>query len=168
MKKKYICIILAIILALLVIFLSALILKDYLAVGSRPTKHFFVANDYAKVTKYTVYGTHLNIEGKISNLDEAINSDRFDFKLVYRSGKKSGKPDLLSRRSDHLFTNFNSVPKRCLKISNKFDDSLTNCILSSLNSDDLFCQIKSYLNDSHFSSFSPPIKNHKYRNYILK
>ena len=27
----------------------------------------------------------------------------FDFNLVYRAGKKSGKPDILSRRSDHLF-----------------------------------------------------------------
>jgi len=28
---------------------------------------------------------------------------RFNFKLIYRAGKKSGKPDILSRRSDHLF-----------------------------------------------------------------
>ena len=27
---------------------------------------------------------------------------RFDFKLIYRAGKKSGKPDILSRRSDHF------------------------------------------------------------------
>jgi len=84
---------------------------------------------------------------------------RFDFKLIYRSGKKSGKPDLLSRRSDHLFSNLRPVSKCCYKISNKFDGSLTNCILSSLNSDELFNQIKSYLNGTDSSSPPPPIKN---------
>ena len=57
---------------------------------------------------------------------------RFDFKLVYRPGKKSGKPDLLSRRSDHLFANLRTLSKCCLKISNKSDYSLIDSILSSL------------------------------------
>ena len=82
---------------------------------------------------------------------------RFDFKLIYRSGKKSGKPDLLSRRSDHLFANLRTLSKYCLKISNKSDNSLINSILSSLSSDVLYCQIKSYLKDNHSSS--PPINN---------
>ncbi len=82
---------------------------------------------------------------------------RFDFKLIYRSGKKSGKPDLLSRRSDHLPHNLRSITKRCLKICNNTDNSLINSILSSLNSDDLFCKIKSHLLDK--KSSPPPIKN---------
>jgi len=84
---------------------------------------------------------------------------RFDFKLIYRSGKKSGKPDLLSRRSDHLFANLRTVSKCLLKISNKADSSLINSILSSLNSDELFIRIKSYLNGNRNSLSSPPIKN---------
>ena len=82
---------------------------------------------------------------------------RFDFKLIYRAGKKSGKPDLLSRRSDHLFANLRTVSKCCLKISNKSDNSLINSILISLNDDELFLKIRTYLNDN--SSSSPPIKN---------
>ena len=82
---------------------------------------------------------------------------RFDFKLVYRAGKKSGKPDLLSRRSDHLFANLRAVSKCCLNISKNTNNSLVNSILSSLHSDELFCKIKSFLNDN--SSSNPPIKN---------
>ena len=82
---------------------------------------------------------------------------RFDFKLIYRAGKKSGKPDLLSRRSDHLFANLRTVSKCCLTISKKSSDSLINSILSSLNSDELFCKIKTYLSNN--SSSSPPINN---------
>ena len=82
---------------------------------------------------------------------------RFDFKLIYRTGKKSGKPDLLSRRSDHLFVNLRTVSKCCLKISNKSDDSLINSILSALKSDELFTNIKSFLDNN--SSSSAPIKN---------
>ena len=50
-----------------------------------------------------------------------------------------------------------TLSKYCLKISNKSDNSLINSILSSLSSDVLYCQIKSYLKDNHSSS--PPINN---------
>jgi len=81
----------------------------------------------------------------------------FDFKLIYHAGKKSGKPDLLSRRSDHLFANLWNVSKCCLTISKKSGDSLINSIFSSLNSDELFCKVKTYLSNNSLSS--PPINN---------
>ena len=70
---------------------------------------------------------------------------RFDFNLVYRAGRKSGKPDILSRRSDHLFNyskNVSCCVINCLKIN---EDSLTNSILSALPNDDFFLNIKSRL-----------------------
>jgi len=82
---------------------------------------------------------------------------RFDYKLIYHAGKKSGKPDLHFGRNDHLFANLRTVSKCCLIISKKSSDSLINSILSSLNSDELFCKIKTYLNNN--SSSLPPINN---------
>ena len=80
---------------------------------------------------------------------------RFEFNLVYRSGKKSGKPDILSRRSDHLFDY--SRKFSCDVINYKsFDESLINSILKSLNSDDLFIKIKSYI--SNKNNENSPIK----------
>jgi len=47
------------------------------------------------------------------------------------------------------------VSKCCLTISKKSSDSLINSILFLLNSDELFCKIKTYLNNN--SSSSPSI-----------
>jgi len=83
---------------------------------------------------------------------------RFDFKLVYRAGKKSGKPDLLSRRSDHLFAN-NSRSISCCVINciDSKKDSLINSILASLKDDDLFIRISKFISDDKIDN--APIKN---------
>ena len=80
---------------------------------------------------------------------------RFDFNLVYRAGRKSGKPDILSRRSDHLFNyskNVSCCVINCLKIN---EDSLTNSILSALPNDDFFLNIKSRLSGINVDNTSP-------------
>ncbi|MBE6133033.1 MAG: hypothetical protein E7180_06615 [Erysipelotrichaceae bacterium] len=83
---------------------------------------------------------------------------RFEFNLVYRAGKKSGKPDLLSRRSDHLFNYSNNVSccvVNCFKIN---EDTLINSILNSLKDDEFYIKIKSFLeNNNDFSV--PPYRN---------
>jgi len=57
---------------------------------------------------------------------------RFDFKLVYRASKKSGKLDLLSRGSDHLFANNSSSISCCvINCINNKRDNLINSILAS-------------------------------------
>eukprot|EP00833_Pecoramyces_ruminatium_P010577 jgi/Orpsp1_1/1184609/evm.model.c7180000090259.1 len=83
---------------------------------------------------------------------------RFDFKLIYRAGKKSGKPDLLSRRSDHLFAN-NTRSISCCVINciDSKKDSLINSILASLKDDDLFISISKFINDDKIDNV--PIKN---------
>ena len=58
----------------------------------------------------------------------------FDFNLVYRVGKKSRKPDILSRRSDHLFNYSQTVSCRVINC-NASDDCLCNSILNSLKDD---------------------------------
>ena len=80
---------------------------------------------------------------------------RFDFNLVYRSGKKSGKSDILSIRSDHLFDYSRGV-SYCVINCNSSDESLINSILKSLNNDDLFIKIKSFI--FNISNVNPPIK----------
>ena len=82
---------------------------------------------------------------------------RFDFKLIYRAGKKSGKPDLLSRRSDHLFNRIRTCSCCVINYGNKLDDSLINSILSSLKDDPLYLDIIVFLKDDKI--FSAPIKN---------
>ena len=80
---------------------------------------------------------------------------RFDFKLIYRAGKKSGKPDLLSRRSDHLFAKVLPI-SYVITRSKTLDDSLTNSILKSLENDELYNKIVSFLNNK---TSDVPIKN---------
>jgi len=81
----------------------------------------------------------------------------FDFNIVYSSGKKSGKPDLLSRRSDHLFNyEFNSYCRviNCLTINN---DTLTNSILNAIENDELYNSVKISLSINN--AVNPKIKN---------
>ena len=81
---------------------------------------------------------------------------RFDFKLIYRSGKKSGKPDLLSRRSDHLFANLCKISCCHTDLTDSKNHSLINSILSSLKNDEFYNKIKSsitsntYINNKYF------------------
>ena len=85
---------------------------------------------------------------------------RFDFKLIYRSGKKSGKPDLLSRRSDHLFSQLRSIS--CVKINDfrNSNKSLISSILSSLNKDIMYKKFKKALSDNNSdSAFKTCFKN---------
>jgi len=67
---------------------------------------------------------------------------------MHRSGKKSGKPDILSRRSDHLFYYSHNV-SCCIMNYKSFDESLINSILKSLKSDDLFIKIESYISNKN-------------------
>ena len=60
---------------------------------------------------------------------------------MYRSGKKSGKPDILSRRRDHLVEYSRNV-SCCVMNYKSFDESLINSILKSLKGDDLFIKIE--------------------------
>ena len=80
---------------------------------------------------------------------------RFDFNFVYRTGKKSGKPDILSRRSDNLFNCSRDV-SCCVINCNSPDESIINYILKFLNNDDLFIKIKSFILNN--SNVNPPIK----------
>jgi len=75
---------------------------------------------------------------------------------MHRSGKKSGKPDILSRRSDHLFYYSHNV-SCCIMNYKSFDESLINSILKSLKSDDLFIKIEYYI--SNKNNKNPPIKH---------
>ena len=59
--------------------------------------------------KSTVYSDHRNLlwftETKVYNCRQARWAEklsRFDFVIVFRPGKQSGKPDALSRRPDHM------------------------------------------------------------------
>jgi len=81
---------------------------------------------------------------------------RFEFNIVNRSGKKSSKPDLLSR-SDHLFNyEFNSSCRviNCLTINN---DTLTNSILNALEYDKFYNSVKTSLSINNADNFK--IKN---------
>ena len=60
----------------------------------------------------------------------------FDFNLVYHAGKKSGKPNFLSRRSDYLFNYPQTVSCRVINC-NASDDCLCNSILNSLKDDEM-------------------------------
>ena len=78
---------------------------------------------------------------------------RFDFKLIYRAGKKSGKPDILSRRSDHLFASVR--PISCVINSCSFkNDSLISSIHDSLANDEFYCKITEFLKND--KSKDPP------------
>ena len=82
---------------------------------------------------------------------------RFDFNIVYRSWKKSGKPDLLARRSDHFFNyEFNSYCRviNCLTINN---DTLTNSILNALEHDEFYNSVRTSLSINNSN-------NHKIKN----
>jgi len=80
---------------------------------------------------------------------------RFDFNLVYRAGKKSGKPDILSRRSDHLFDCSHDA-SCCVINSKSSDESLINSILKSLSNDDFYNKVKSFISSN--SNSNPPFK----------
>jgi len=81
---------------------------------------------------------------------------RFDFKLVYRAGKKSGKPDILSRRSDHFVDSPNDVS--CLSIRlHSNNKTLIDSILNDLKKDDLYKSIIEFKNSN--STENAPIKN---------
>jgi len=85
---------------------------------------------------------------------------RFDFKLIYRAGKKSGKPDILSRRSDHLFNVSRIVSCRLLQIYDYEDDTLINSIGEKLKNDEYYCKVKDFITKGkpksikHFNKFS--------------
>eukprot|EP00833_Pecoramyces_ruminatium_P015778 jgi/Orpsp1_1/1189810/evm.model.d7180000074656.1 len=81
---------------------------------------------------------------------------RFDFKLIYRAGKKSGKPDILSRRSDHLFACVRSI-SCVVNFCNFQNDSLISTIYKSLKNDELYNKIVNFLNDDKIKE--SPIRN---------
>jgi len=68
---------------------------------------------------------------------------RFDFNLVYLAGKKSGKPDILFRRSDHLFNYSRKVSCSVINCRSS-DDTLINSILHSLDNDEFYSKVKSF------------------------
>jgi len=111
---------------------------------------------------FTIYTDHINLT--FPRKPELLSQrqirwyeflSRFDFNLVYRSGKRSGKPDILSRRSDLLFDCYHDV-SCCVINYNSSNESLINSILKSLNNDDLFMKIKSFILNN--SNVNPPIK----------
>jgi len=81
---------------------------------------------------------------------------RFDFNLVYRAGKKSGKPDILSRRSDHLFNYSRKVSCSVINCRSS-DDTLINSILHSLDNDEFYSKVKSFFTGKNV--VNPSIKN---------
>ena len=79
---------------------------------------------------------------------------RFNFELIYRAGKKSGKPDLLSRRADLIdksdITNEekSEIEFNCLNITpliDSSDDSLCDDIRKELPNDSLYKKVSNYL-----------------------
>jgi len=84
---------------------------------------------------------------------------RFDFKLIYRAGKKSGKPDILSRRCDHIDSiNTDSSNASCFSIKlDSIDKPLVDAILDNLKSDDFYNSILQYINNG--KSGNAPIKH---------
>ena len=76
--------------------------------------------------------------------------------MIYRAGKKSGKPDLLSRRSDHLFACVRSI-SRFNNFDNINDKPLISSISNSLKDDEMYNKIIKYLKND--SSNDPPIRN---------
>jgi len=84
---------------------------------------------------------------------------RFNFNIVFRAGRKSGKPDLLSRRSDlaenpetNCNTNIDDAENyfSCLNISPLYDtdnSTFLDDILKELPNDELFKKISKYLTD---------------------
>jgi len=81
---------------------------------------------------------------------------RFDFNLVYRAGKKSGKPDILSRRSDHLFNYSRKVSCSVINCRSSGDTLITS-ILRSLDNDEFYSKVKSSFFDKNV--VVPSIKN---------
>ena len=82
---------------------------------------------------------------------------RFDFNIVYRSRKKSGKPDLLFRRSDHLFNHEFNSSCRVINYLTINNDTLTNSILNALENDEFYNSVKTSLSINN--AFNPKIKN---------
>jgi len=85
-------------------------------------------------------------------------------RLFILSGKKSGKPSILLRRSDHLFASLHTVSKYYFKISKKFDGSLSDCILSSLNSDNVYIAKLAFT----LRVLTPPVFGASYQKYRYK
>ncbi len=70
---------------------------------------------------------------------------RFDFELIYRAGKKSGKPDILSRRSDHLFNVYRIASCCVIRVCNIEDNTIVNSILKNLKSDEFYNKVREFI-----------------------
>ena len=75
--------------------------------------------------KITVYTDHRNLlytlGGKVGNQRQHrwhLFFQEYNFELIYRQGRKNGKPDSLSRRPDYLNKTFEEKPEYILDIKN--------------------------------------------------
>ena len=85
MKMKFKYIIIAI-LSFLCLLLNSYFLFDifkyYSLSGKNISKYIYIADENVNVTKYAIYGTHLNIEGTLK-LNQTFDNDNFSIKMVY-------------------------------------------------------------------------------------
>ena len=94
--------------------------KEMLSVveGLERHRHYFEGLGH----QTTIYSDHLNLlwftETKVYNRRQvrwAEKLSKYDFKIVFRPGRKSGKPDALSRRPDYTESASEGKPFAVLK-----------------------------------------------------
>ena len=79
--KLILIIVLSIFLIILLGYFSYNIFSHYSSFDNLSNSKIFINDTSAKVTKYAIYGTHLNIEGNLT-LNDKINTENSKFKMV--------------------------------------------------------------------------------------
>eukprot|EP00833_Pecoramyces_ruminatium_P002480 jgi/Orpsp1_1/1176512/evm.model.c7180000057878.1 len=124
--------------------------------------------------KVTVYTDHRNLlytlGGKIGNQRQHrwhLFFQEYDFQLIYRQGRKNGKPDSLSRRPDYIKSNEEIIQENVLDSKNVPDipcfvgiiSDFIDKIINYTKNDEFAKRIIKYLNSENNENIKPPYKN---------
>ncbi len=119
-----------------------------------------------------VYTDHRNLiytlGGKVGNQRQHrwhLFFQEYNFKLVYRQGRKNGKPDSLSRRPDYLDSDQTEVNSECILDAKNIDtkpcfigivNNIINKINKEIKNDDFAFKVKLYLDSGNHPNLRKP------------
>jgi len=124
--------------------------------------------------KVTVYTDHRNLlytlGGKIGNQRQHrwhLFFQEYNFQLIYRQGRKNGKPDSLSRRPDYMETNEEIIPENILDVKNipsipcfiGIMSDFISKIIEHTKNDEFAKRIIEYITSDTNNNGNPPYKN---------